>query len=148
MAHVTGYILDTNILLELARGNERGQRIAAEFDLQRTPANSMVSAVTVGEMIALARKFGWGSSKRDRLRKMLDQLVRIGIDRWEVLEAYGEIDQFSRSAGVAMGQNDIWIAATAKATGATLLTTDRDFDHLHGIHLTRIWFEPDTRKRL
>ncbi len=29
-----------------------------------------------------------------------------------------------------MGKNDLWIAATANATGATLLTTDSDFDHL------------------
>jgi len=30
-----------------------------------------------------------------------------------------------------MGKNDIWIAACAKASGATLLTTDRDFDRLN-----------------
>lgn len=29
-----------------------------------------------------------------------------------------------------MGKNDLWIAATAYVTGATLLTTDADFDHL------------------
>lgn len=30
-----------------------------------------------------------------------------------------------------MGKNDLWIAATASALDLTLLTTDRDFDHLH-----------------
>jgi tRNA(fMet)-specific endonuclease VapC len=29
-----------------------------------------------------------------------------------------------------MGKNDIWIAATARVLGATLLTTDKDFNHL------------------
>lgn len=29
-----------------------------------------------------------------------------------------------------MGKNGLWIAATARVTGATLLTTDADFDHL------------------
>lgn len=29
-----------------------------------------------------------------------------------------------------MGKNDLWIAASAKAAGAFLLTTDNDFDHL------------------
>lgn len=29
-----------------------------------------------------------------------------------------------------MGKNDVWIAATTKVAGATLLTTDNDFDHL------------------
>ena len=29
-----------------------------------------------------------------------------------------------------MSKNDVWIAASAKASGAVLLTTDRDFEHL------------------
>jgi predicted nucleic acid-binding protein len=32
-----------------------------------------------------------------------------------------------------MGKNDLWIAATAYALNAVLLTTDADFDHLHQI---------------
>ena len=36
-----------------------------------------------------------------------------------------------------MGKNDLWIAATAHASGAVLVTTDKDFDHLHGIWLNR-----------
>ena len=30
-----------------------------------------------------------------------------------------------------MGKNDLWIAATASAFDITLVTTDRDFDHLN-----------------
>ena len=41
-----------------------------------------------------------------------------------------------------MGKNDLWIAATAMATGATLLTTDKDFDHLDPTFLTRDWIDP------
>ena len=33
-----------------------------------------------------------------------------------------------------MTQNDLWIAATAHETRATLLSTDKDFDHLN-----RVW---------
>jgi len=29
-----------------------------------------------------------------------------------------------------MGKNDLWIAATAHVVDATILTTDKDFDHL------------------
>jgi len=34
-----------------------------------------------------------------------------------------------------MGKNDIWIAATASVYGLTLLTTDKDFDHLNEVHV-------------
>jgi len=44
-----------------------------------------------------------------------------------------------------IGQNDLWIAAAAKATGATLLTTDRDFDHLDPTQLQRIHIDPASR---
>lgn len=146
MPNTVGYLLDTNIVLELLRGNECGQAIDAKFNLRPTLSSSMVSVVTVGEMLSLARKFGWGQKKIDNLHEMLDELVWIDINRREILEAYSEIDHFSETVGYAMGKNDVWIAATAKATGTTLLTTDPDFDHLDGKHLTRIWFDPDTRK--
>lgn len=35
-----------------------------------------------------------------------------------------------------MGKNDLWIAATASAIDATLITSDKDFDHLDGNYLT------------
>ena len=41
-----------------------------------------------------------------------------------------------------MGKNDLWIAATAVAYGATLLTTDSDFDRLVPFTLDRILIAP------
>lgn len=77
---------------------------------------------------------------------MLDELVWIDINRREVLSAYAEIDDFSESQGIKMGKNDVWIAATVKASGAMLLTTDPAYDHLDGTHITRVWVDPETRK--
>ena len=34
-----------------------------------------------------------------------------------------------------MGKNDIWIAATASVFKLTLVTTDKDFDHLKDKYL-------------
>jgi len=44
----------------------------------------------------------------------------------------GELRKFSN--GLSVGKNDLWIAATAKVTESTLVTTDKDFDHLEGIY--------------
>lgn len=43
-----------------------------------------------------------------------------------------------------MGKNDLWLAATAHATGATLMTTDKDFDSISPIFIERILIEPTT----
>jgi tRNA(fMet)-specific endonuclease VapC len=52
---------------------------------------------------------------------------------------YGEIDAWSLSVGRKMGKNDVWIAARARVTNTTLLTTDCDFDPLHPADPTRSW---------
>ena len=73
----------------------------------------------------------WSPPKRSALRKMLDSLVTLDLTN-EVVQAYVEIDLFSRKLkpAVTMQKNDVWIAASAKATDAILLTTDTDFNHL------------------
>ena len=146
MASPAGYLLDTNILLHLLRGNDLGQHIDARFTLSSSLNYSMISVVTAGEMLSLAMQFKWGQKKIKKLQDMLDELVWIDINRPEILTAYAEIDSFSTSTGRKMGKNDVWIAATAKAANATLLTTDPDFDYLEGTHLMRIWIDPDSRK--
>jgi tRNA(fMet)-specific endonuclease VapC len=75
---------------------------------------------------------------------VLTALRRTPVETPGVLEAYVAIDVYSLDNGVTMGKNDVWIAATAQVTGATLLTTDHDFDHLAGIFLTREWIDPQS----
>ena len=41
-----------------------------------------------------------------------------------------------------MGKNDLWIAASAAVTGAILMTTDKDFNHLHPGLIERILIDP------
>ena len=67
---------------------------------------------------------------------------RATIETEDVLQAYTLIDTFSERIGRSMGKNDLWIAATAHVTGGTLLTTDKDFDHLDGKFITRAWIAP------
>jgi predicted nucleic acid-binding protein len=50
-----------------------------------------------------------------------------------VIDAYIDLDIASQrhpKGARNMGKNDLWIAASAMVSGAYLLTTDGDFDHL------------------
>lgn len=40
-----------------------------------------------------------------------------------------------------MGENDLWIAATAATYRLPLITTDRDFEHLNGVFLDVIYID-------
>ncbi len=144
MASPPAYLLDTNILVHLIRGKAVGLAIEAHFGLLGTLTRCVISVVTVGEMYALARKWNWGARKQADMQKLLGQLAWVDINHPDILTAYGEVDDLSNRAGRPMGQNDVWIAATAKVSGATLLTTDGDFDHLHSAHLNRIRVDENT----
>ena len=138
MAPVTGYLLDTNILVHLIRGDALGKAIETNFALAGSLSRCLISVVTVGEMYSLARQWGWGQKKLDQLQALLDQLVWIDINHPDILETYAELEDISHRAGRSIGKNELWIAATAKVSGATLLTLDRDFEHLAATHLTGI----------
>lgn len=137
------YLLDTNIIVHLIRGSAVGKSIDAEFGLRSTMTQSVISVVTVGEMYALARWWSWGPGKQALIDKLLSQVVWVDINHPDILNAYGELYDLSLRAGRPMGENDLWIAATARVSGATLLTADRDFDHLHPANITRILIDPE-----
>ncbi|MEQ1745905.1 MAG: hypothetical protein ABMA02_10790 [Saprospiraceae bacterium] len=76
---------------------------------------------------------------------LLDMLYPIDIWSEDILDRNAEIDAFSQGkhpilmhsfTARNMGKNDLWIAASASILGATLLTTDGDFDHLDGVFLS------------
>lgn len=139
------YLLDTNVVLALLRGKALGAFIDSTFGLSTSKRRPAISVVTHGEVRALASRNGWAGAKLTALQKALDALVTVDINVTEVIDAYVEIDIYSQqeAAGARnMGKNDLWIAACAKASGATLLTTDKDFDHLSPGLLTVTYIDP------
>jgi predicted nucleic acid-binding protein len=128
------FLLDTSILLQLVRDKDLGKRISAQFGLSDAVHRPLISVVTVGEIWALADQFSWGATKREFLTKVLSTLVILDINDQSVIDAYVEVDRACRKASGgarSLSKNDLWIAATAKAAGAVLLTTDKDFLVLH-----------------
>ncbi len=87
-------------------------------------------------------QFGWGIQKQQMIEALMAYFVIVPLPFANVIETYAKIDDYSRRNGVKMGKNDLWIAATAAVTGERLLTTDKDFDHLDGVYLTRDWVDP------
>ena len=135
-------ILDTNLLVHNVRQDSLWQIVEARYALTSTSTAPIISIVTEGEIRGLALKFAWGIEKQQRMEDLLDYFTVIPLPFSNVVQVYAEIDDYSRRNGVTMGKNDLWIAATASVTGARLLTTDRDFDHLDGAYLSRDWVDP------
>ncbi len=144
-------LLDTNIILQFIRKNIVGQQIESDYKFRSRPNRSLISLVTVGEIHALARKFNWAEQKKTYLKTQLKNLTIVDLNLTGIIENYTEIDYFSEKIvkpAHRMGQNDMWIAATAATLGVCLMTTDKDFDHLHPKYIQIIKIDAKTGKTL
>ncbi len=135
-------LLDSNILLQYVRANPPALIIEARYALTSSDPVPLISGVSEGELRTLALQMAWGSAKQERMKELFGYFTIIPLPFSTIIDAYAEIDDYSRRQGISMGKNDVWIAATAAVTGARLLTTDKDFDHLHSVFLERDWIDP------
>ena len=148
MTKASGLVLfDTSILLHVLRDSVVGKRAYEDAEQLGGAQRPLISVVTVGELHSLARQLSWGQKRIDALDVLLRNVVVVDINNGPVLSRYAELDVWSRSRGRRMGKNDLWIAATASVTGATLMTLDGDFDHLHPGHLSLVTYNLDGTKR-
>jgi tRNA(fMet)-specific endonuclease VapC len=136
------YLPDTSILVHYGRQSSLYQRISVVYPLAPTDPKPTLSIVTVGEILSFARQAGWGEVRKQRAEEFLARSIVYSLEHPGIIDAYIELDVESRRLGRKMGDNDLWIAATARATGAILLTTDKDFDHLHPTFILREWIDP------
>ena len=145
------YLLDTNILLIYLRAKEKREKIESEYDPFGENNNPIISIVSVGEIKSIAKRNYWGEKKMRLLDEILNSLIIIDINSEDITEKYAEIDAYSQGKLIDnplpmssrnMGKNDIWIAAaTTFVTKSTLLTTDKDFSHLHNKYFPVVTIE-------
>ena len=146
------YVLDTGIILGYLKGSGYAQYLEREYSISSPPNIPLISVISLGEIWSLALQLHWGDVKRKQLRDLLRTLPKVDINNEQLIERYADIDSYSLGknsvhplpSGMSahtMGKNDIWIAATGSIIGATLLTTDKDFDHLKDVFLSVMYID-------
>ena len=98
-----------------------------------------ISVVSLGELNSLTHQFNYGLKRQVKIQNLLNLVLKMDINIKAIIDKYGEIDAFSQGklkekplnmTARNMGKNDLWIAATASAYDLTLVTMDKDFQHL------------------
>ncbi len=150
------YLLDTNIILIYSRATEVAEKIEAQYQFFAEGNVLAVSVVTLGEVDAIVKKLGIGEKRKNRIDELINNIAKVRIDTTALISRYGDIDAFSQGkvgdvkqkfSAKNMGKNDLWIAATASLYNLTLVTTDKDFDHLSESHLKLLYLDiEDFRK--
>jgi tRNA(fMet)-specific endonuclease VapC len=144
------YVLDTNIIVLYLRESELADFVDNNFNPLSDTNEAVICVVSKGELKSLAKKNDWGNKRLKKLEELCEELLITDINSEDIIERYAEIDAFSQGrlkdkpnsfSARNMGKNDLWIAATASVINGTLLTTDRDFEHLNGIYLTLEYIE-------
>ncbi|MEO6686968.1 MAG: type II toxin-antitoxin system VapC family toxin [Dyadobacter sp.] len=134
------YVLDTNVILAYLRKHLIWDLIEFQLGIFETDSNVYIPAVVIGELRSLAVQNNWGSNRRLDLEIFVKEFIIIDFITEEIINSYAKIDAFSQGklegkpligSSRNMGKNDLWIAATASVLNATLITTDKDFQHLH-----------------
>lgn len=134
------YVLDTNVILAYLRKHLIWSNIEFRLDILEQRNDIFIPAVVIGELKSIARQNNWGTKKKEDLETFVNQFILVDVMTEQLIFAYAEIDAFSQGRlpekplnGSArnMGKNDLWIAATASILDAVLITTDKDFQHLH-----------------
>jgi predicted nucleic acid-binding protein len=123
------YLLDTGIVLLATRAGNPSKAIDAQFGLSASGFRPAICEVSVGELLAFALASRWGEKRKTALLGRLNNSLIIPISHPGVHQRWADMQSALQGAGIAVGQNDIWIAATASATGLTVLSTDKDFKH-------------------
>lgn len=122
-------ILDTNFVIHVEREARRGKSgIADAFLAQHTASSFHITFTVAGELAcgqSAAARADW-----ERLCRPYPILP------WsiEVAWHYGEIYRDLSARGQLIGGNDMWIAATALATGHSLVTNNHsEFSRVTGL---------------
>lgn len=114
------YLLDTNICIYIAK--RKPPEVLRRFESLQAGDLAM-SVVTYGELICGAER----STQRQASMSIIGRLVEavpvltMTIDTGQ---HYGAIRATLASGGVPIGNNDLWIAAHARAAGLTLVTNN------------------------
>jgi tRNA(fMet)-specific endonuclease VapC len=130
------YLLDTNTLSYIAKGNSPSAR--AHLQTLGDGDVACISSITEAEV-------RYGLAKRPQaqaLRAAIEALLfKLRILPWgsEEAAAYGSLRAKLEAAGTVLSELDLLIAAHAIAAGAVLVTNDKALARIKDLHGTVNW---------
>lgn len=126
----TRYLLDINICIFIQR--HKPGEVLARFQKLKA-GDAAISVITWGELLYGAEK----SRQRKKVLQLLEEFktfVPVLPLPENAGKAYGAIRASLESRGEPIGNNDLWIAAHAKAAALTIVTNnEREFQRVPGL---------------
>jgi tRNA(fMet)-specific endonuclease VapC len=130
------YLLDTNTLSYIAKGNSPAAR--ARLQSLGAGETACISSITEAEVRYGLAKRPQANALRAAIENLLFKLI---ILPWGSSEAaaYGNLRAKLESAGTVVSELDLLIAAHAVSVGAILVTNDKALARIKDLHGTINW---------
>jgi tRNA(fMet)-specific endonuclease VapC len=126
------YLLDTNICIYIRQ--KRPEEVLRRFRRLR-PGEAALSVITYGELLYGAAKSSEREAALERLRELVQLLPALPLPE-QAAETYGAIRAELEAKGEMIGNNDLWIAAHALASGLTVVTNnEKEFRRVRGLKM-------------
>lgn len=130
------YLLDTNVASAIMRDDPR---IQAWLSVLSADEQIVLCPIVRGEILYGIERLPEGK-RRTGLREKAESLfanLPCEVIPPQADEVYARIKAWQHRRGFSMSDNDLWIAATAIAIEATLVSLDGDFGRIDGLSLLR-----------
>ena len=114
------YLLDTNIAVEVLRGDE------TLWNRLRTEPELFLTVVVLGELYYGAAKSARPEENTARVNELATRMTILSCDH-ETSLLYGQLKGRLKGTGRLIPTNDVWIAASAIQHDLTIVTRDEHF---------------------
>jgi tRNA(fMet)-specific endonuclease VapC len=124
------FLLDTNICIYIRR--RRPPEVLARFERLK-PGDAVISVITYGELVYGVEKSRLREQAVNQLAELASLLPVMDLPP-QAGEHYGAMRASLEVKGEMIGNNDLWIAAHARAAGLTLVTNnENEFRRIDGL---------------
>lgn len=126
------YLLDTNALSDLVREQPT---LVARLASHTSPDQVVTCTIALGEILHGIRRLPVSRRRMALETKSAGVLkdCRCEPVPATAAEHYASIKSELQRVGLPLDENDLWIAATALALGASIVTRDRHFQRVPGL---------------
>jgi tRNA(fMet)-specific endonuclease VapC len=125
-------LIDTNIVIELFRGNLEVRKTLNTCELVYIPF------AVLGELYLGAYKSTNSSKHLTQISQFVKNCSILNADQ-ETAKEYGQLKSILIKKGKPIPENDLWIAAISKQYNLRLATFDKDFLELPEIEIIKFW---------
>ena len=128
------FLLDTTTFSFLM---ERRREVVAHLESLEPGDRVGICTIVRGEILYGLERMPPGRRRRENERaaaELFDVLACEDLSEG-VADVYARIKYEAERDGTQLAENDLWIAATALAVGATVVSSDTDFGRVRGLEI-------------